>query len=101
MLAREYNVSSATLITIGLEVIEKLTAEVKVYLSNRNDLRVELTPEVLKSLKQEETRHALKRYFKNGESLSALQLSDDTQLHFVKIYRNSGVSIKKMTSRLV
>lgn len=55
VLARQYNVSSATLVTIGLEVTEKLTAEVKVYLSNRNDLHVELTPEVLKSLKQEET----------------------------------------------
>ena len=66
----------------------------KTYLANHNGVRLELSQQTLKSLRLPETQQKLKKYFQTGENTTFSTLDSGVELHFVKIYRNSGVSIR-------
>ena len=95
ILTRHYNPSSNTFLTLGITVRNKLDNAVRVQLSNKNGLVLELSREALSSLFSIETKQHMKSYFeKKDDRTLPIQLDAELELLFVKIYETPGLSIR-------
>lgn len=95
VLARRYNLSSSTFLTIGITVTKKLENIIQVLLSNKNDIVLQLSREALATLYAAETKQHIKAYFEQKDYRAPpIQLDADLELNFVKVYNNSGLSIR-------
>lgn len=79
-----------------MDVSDKLTTEIKHVLSNRNNVQIPLTIAALRAFGREDVKHKVKKYFASGDDTTPIHLDSLTELHFVKIFRNTnGVSIRQ------
>lgn len=99
ILARRFNLSVNTSITIGIDVNERLNTEVKVILHNKNDFKITLTNEALSNLFQDNLRRRLKDYFdKKSDDTTPVELDPVTLLTFCEIYDKLGIAIHNNVS---